>query len=559
MMRLPVLRSRRSDERGIVLVWFALCLTVMLLASAFAVDVGAWYKRSQELQRAVDAAALAASSYLPAAVPSDLTNAQSAALASLKANGINYGYANGVAQAGGDSNISVTVGVVSTNAKQFQVSVTDGAVTQYFSKLAFNGMHESRTAIAEHTPSAPMGSPLNTFGIGSLAGNSSHNIWASVSGWCTAKEDGDRYMTRYDGTYSAGPPQSWACPNPYSSPSSPGVTNTDYDGFGYHYYDYVIDVPSGRSTGVQVNAYDPYYIPFYVNGFGSSVACSGSIDIFKTNTTYNITTHFDLYMPDNTTLVQANTFASKEDGFGGASHGNCALSQTWATLTPTGGLTTAGKYHLRVYTEANQSNSSGVNNYGLEAISVGGAHTPSSQCARNAVTGYTASATCPIIYGKDAISVYANGTKTSGGDFYLAQVDSSHKGGTMTISLWDPGDPTSSGTRYLQVLDNNNNSVAFTYSVSPCTSGCSGSVTAGGNGLDLSGNTGSVPGYLGTATYNDKLVTLTVQIPSTYSDTANSGWWKINYNIPTGAATVADTTTWSVKVNGNPIHLVKGG
>ena len=48
------MRARRTREPrstfGIVLVWFALALTVMLLASAFAVDVGGWYKRSQELQ-----------------------------------------------------------------------------------------------------------------------------------------------------------------------------------------------------------------------------------------------------------------------------------------------------------------------------------------------------------------------------------------------------------------------------------------------------------------------------------------------------------------------------
>src|SRR4051795_5101566 len=155
------LRREREDEGGIVLVWFALALTVMLLASAFAVDVGGWYKRSQELQKAADAAAMAGVSYLPVVVPADLTNAQNAALAAITANGIKYGFANGTAAPGGDPNISVTVAVAAGSTRQLQVTIVDNAVPQYFSKLAFSGMKETRTAVAEIIPTAPLGSPLN--------------------------------------------------------------------------------------------------------------------------------------------------------------------------------------------------------------------------------------------------------------------------------------------------------------------------------------------------------------------------------------------------------------
>ena len=65
----------------------------------------------------------------------------------------------------------------------------------------------------------------------------------------------------------------------------------------------------------------------------------------------------------------------------------------------------------------------------------------------------------------------------------------------------------------------------------------------------------------GAAQFNNRLVTITIDLPTTYGDagldppgdiTTEDGWWRIEYNI--NAAN--DTTTWQVSIRGNPVHLV---
>lgn len=62
--------------------------------------------------------------------------------------------------------------------------------------------------------------------------------------------------------------------------------------------------------------------------------------------------------------------------------------------------------------------------------------------------------------------------------------------------------------------------------------------------------------------FNGYWVTIRVTIPTSYSCTpgrdpevsTGSCWWGIRYNFG-GAAT--DTTTWQVRVEGNPVHLTQ--
>src|SRR5688572_30077985 len=48
----------RMNERGFVLLWAALMLTVLMGMAGLAVDVGNWYLKIQRAQRAADSAAL---------------------------------------------------------------------------------------------------------------------------------------------------------------------------------------------------------------------------------------------------------------------------------------------------------------------------------------------------------------------------------------------------------------------------------------------------------------------------------------------------------------------
>ena len=65
----------------------------------------------------------------------------------------------------------------------------------------------------------------------------------------------------------------------------------------------------------------------------------------------------------------------------------------------------------------------------------------------------------------------------------------------------------------------------------------------------------------GAAQFNNREITITIPLPATYGKdglnppgdiTDEEGWWLIEYNVNQGN----DTTTWSVDIHGNPVHLV---
>jgi hypothetical protein len=58
--------------------------------------------------------------------------------------------------------------------------------------------------------------------------------------------------------------------------------------------------------------------------------------------------------------------------------------------------------------------------------------------------------------------------------------------------------------------------------------------------------------------YDNAWVTVSIVIPTTYDAPVapgdpSGGWWKIEYTV---GAPGNDTTTWSVNIRGNPVHLV---
>lgn len=55
----------RDDERGFVLVWFAVMLVVLIAIGGLAVDFSHWFQVGSQEQKAVDAAALAGAVFLP--------------------------------------------------------------------------------------------------------------------------------------------------------------------------------------------------------------------------------------------------------------------------------------------------------------------------------------------------------------------------------------------------------------------------------------------------------------------------------------------------------------
>jgi hypothetical protein len=185
-------RVRLRAETGLVIVWMAFMLVVLLGMAGFAVDLGSWYLRSAKLQRAADAAALAGVVWMP----DDPSSAQAAAVATLQKNGIDT------------TKVTVTYPTPTAN-QQFRVQLSDANVPSFFSRPFVNKVSETRSATGEYVTPVPMGSPKNTFGTGNLLPSpNTENFWAAVSGWCAGRENGDLRQSGKDQTFVSG---AWTC------------------------------------------------------------------------------------------------------------------------------------------------------------------------------------------------------------------------------------------------------------------------------------------------------------------------------------------------------------
>jgi Flp pilus assembly protein TadG len=494
------------DDRGVVLPLAAMVLVILMIMAAFTVDVGAWYARASKLQRAADAAALAGVVWMP-----NLGKATAAAVETAAKNG----FVDGV------DDISIVVSDLPGNNRRLRVTITDNSAEQYFSTVVVNKEVISRRSTAEYVLPVPLGSPTNTLGTGNLLANA-ENMWLAVSGYCAAKENGDLRLSRFDGSY---PPGGLICGGT--------ETSTDYDPDGYTYS---IDLAQAPGQAMTVELYDPSYAPD-----GGIPAIDLALRNPSTITTiYTLTedTNRTPFVTGDDTLIDTFT----------ATSGDATWSRKWMPMA-TISNPIKGTYYLNVKTLAAEPNSFGSNGFSIRGR-LGGAF---ASCTTIAGVGYSAS--CPQVHGVTEMSIFANLIQGGGlgtANFYLAQVDAIHAGKQMVISLFDSGE----GASKLEILDPNGNPAFFKWKT-PCSpptdpsGGCFGSGTA----LDVSGG-GIQPGpQRGSGSkYNDRMMELTVDLPQDYvAQYGTKVWWKIRYTV---AGSPTDRTTWSVKIVGDPVHLV---
>jgi hypothetical protein len=506
--------GRGQEEGGFLVAIVAISATVLVLASAFVVDVGGWYSRGLQIQRGADAAALAGVVWMP-----DFPVARSAALDTAARNGFVPGGA-----------ITVDVEPDPTSSRRLVVTITDVQAPQTFSHMFGSGQTLTRSATAEYILPVPLGSPKNTFGTGDLlAGTNRENFWAAVNGYCAGHESGDLKLAKYE-TYSPSTGAALQC-----QPAG-GAVSPDYDPTGYLY---AIELPQAQSS-LKLEVYDA--------GYNTTLAPPDTAVVSETQA---VTTTFQVFGADNTPLDTSD---------------NPLLSTTTVTtnqLVPlqkavwmslyTWVNPAAGTYYLRIKTSASETSESRASNgFGLRA------YTGLTFATCTTITtdvGY--SATCPQIHGVGAMSIFANlgGTSGATATFYLAQVDPIHAGKTMQITLFDAGE----GASKIEVLDPNGNPATFNWSTrcnppTPPTGSCSGSSVTS---LSVTG-TGTQPytGLQSTSKYNDRKMILDIKLPANYTTVYGSKvWWKIRYTVGT---TPTDRTTWSVGIIGDPVHLVGG-
>ncbi len=558
----PVVR-RRQD--GYVMTVFGLMLVPLLLMAGLAVDVGYWYNRASDIQKAADAASLAGVVWLP-----DMVKAASVAKDVAARNGFDDAAAN----------IVVSVTRSAKSPRRLKVLITDTTVGSFFYKnLGGRNIGLSRTSFAEFVTPVPMGSPRNYFGTGPLLTGNQELLYQSVNPYCTSKVNGDRHQSgHYDPLNADGSTLS-------SCPAAP--SNTDHRTGGYELY---IDAKAGRPSAIQVRLYDPRYNESpveptppagspsvaadepcrYVTRWQSFATDLGSVQVVAGPIYYwngsayvylpdgqsvsaryvvrqetvwlcvgpdskrrsgNEDYTFSLYSPDNTPLddsdnpLKCSKTFSRDTAFDGYTY---LGSRRWNTLCDISTSDATGRYILRVKNAGTTANTAdGSNQWGVVAKYAGS--TGNGTCDGRTDT------LCPRVYGKDAISVFAN-TAASTASFFLAEIGPEHAGKKLKLELWDPGE----GGSTIQIMKpkgtNSFTPVDFTWKV--------------GTGTPATTNTLDVT----NSVFNGKLVEITVDLTG-YAPPADNEWWQIRYTFTSG--TVTDRTTWSARIIGDPVHLTE--
>jgi Flp pilus assembly protein TadG len=560
-----VARGRQRDERGIVIVYFAMTLVVLLLMSGFAVDLGGWYKRSQEIQRAADAAALAGVVYMPG----DFATADAVARKTATANGF-----TDCACATG---IHVSVAPDTESPRRLAVTIKDDRIPQYFTKVALNSVTEQRAAKAEYTQPIPMGSPENSLGTGPLTCGAPDNtckngpagFWLAVDGFCTSKEDGDRYLAYYDSNRQGPPIGRVDCqlPNgvPTESPGNGEQHSSEYKKSGY-FYDFDLPGTNNVTTAnYKIEIYDASFVNGGLAGDGiaNNTACpAGAVQPCPPNAP-TVTTYWRLYKPDSTPLDHTDDVevapgisgapctptdqSNPNDGCpaGVFASGDVAW-QGWNALKTITAGSVSGTYRLQIFTKYAEADSYATNAFALRVDS-----NPTFKGCTTIGAG-----TCAMVHGEDAMSIFVNSPVAGGkADFYLAQInDSSDRGKVLTVSIFDAGD---SGVTKIRLIDNkgkyldtlnpsNTWATADAWPIQYSGTGCLCDLATTVTPLDAN--------HSGTAKYSDRVVQFKYTIPAGQDITAQEGWWKLEYTA--SGSSVLDRTTWSVSLSGNPVHLV---
>lgn len=553
-------RTPRRTDRGFALPLFALMVVVMVAAVAVAVDVGSRYAEAAKIQRTADAAALAAVT----ALPRGLSVAQAEARQVAERNGYVHG-ADGI-----------TVDVEQVTAESVRVRIERQDVPAYFSGLFGGVTSVTRIATAEYIRAVSLGSPRNFLGTGHLLGSGSsggdmerfvgrstsqtralrENYWLAISGTCSSRENGDRFtaLTRANYGNSGNPRGPSESASPFSCEGGNTLPNEEYRDYGYIYA--VTVPPNFGASDIDIQVYDPAVCDGSEPGDGSS---GGMTTAFTVRT--------DTINPLSGTVVATAAFP--------ATTNNCS---TWVTLAddvvpPAAGAT----YYIQVTAGRNTTNGPRSNGFAIRA-SVDDRNTSGRfwACSSDPIETSLHTNDCPHVYAVNDMGVYAALTGAKA-EFFLAEVTPEYNGKRLELALFDPGE----GAEALRIKDPNGNYATFDWEVdcsgvTAPTGGCSG---GGTTTLDLIGATRNDctdgmdvdtmapdgpdrcaynpqpgPRRASRWKYNDRLLTLSVDLPSDIASAyGGATWWKVEYTTNTAPT---DRTTWAVQVQGDPVRLI---
>jgi hypothetical protein len=516
--------ARLSEERGVTLVLVTALLVVFMGMAAFAVDLGWLYFNSLEIQHGADAGALAGVIY----EPDDRPAAYAAAVGGARENG----YVDGTL--GGPDVVDPTDFVEDPtaveNTHQLRVTVSSDVGTFFMKVFGIDTVNITRTALAEYVLPLPLGSPDNNFGNDPSAGHWP-NFWGNIHGYYTGRRMGDRYASQClhggSGSGCTKNDERRLSVNPgtidasggylYGLQVEPGATNITVDVFDGPFTRgggdlwLVGDQPQGGSQGPDTvfMLYGPDPTPLDTHD-GNELLC---VETFSPRDPYaDFNGDGSVNNGDDQDADGDLDFDDVEIGLPGG------VASLWDRMCSGTNLDRGpGIYPLRVMVP----DPGGADDRGLNRWSL-----------RSNATGQD-----PSIFGLGDMAIYANVDGTTGNTvFYLAEVEEVHAGKDLVIDLWDPGD--ASGNHSVRFIDPNGNTPACEYTSSNPSYG---------------GTLGSCDVPTSSSRFNDHWIQIRISLPAGYTCGADC-WWKIDYNYP---STTNDTTTWSARIEGNPVRLVE--
>ena len=526
------------NERGYVLAMTALLLIPLMVFAAFAVDVGAWYVKGQQAQRAADAAALAGVVWMP-----NFAEAEAAAVDAARRNGFEEpgGFSTGI-QAG-----LPQIEVTPIGAQRLQV-IIHTKEQSYFGKVVLDEVEIDRRATAEYNLPVPLGNPTNALGTADLdlAGTAAiAGFYLNAHATNVGVEQGD-LLNSGD--------------SPLYEPLGPG-------------YIFVVTKPIGTTADLTIEVFHGGRCKRGSTSWAQPPGWGND----RGENHDGITPELDmvLYPADGTQFDQADNLLlppipavdgtlvyspaptdcpTYNDGATDPNLTGTVDDANWEPAFVIPGAAPSGRYYLSVRTP--DGSSGNKNMYGLRARAAFGP----------AFCSTLTDSTCPSINALDRMSVHI-GENTriptagpSRADFYFAEISEVHAGKEMELLIWDAAE----GSQFMQFLDpfgvpmpfkwetvNQQTTFAWT---TPFVRGdlpgsgetevttCPYAPALGGPCLDVAG----------ANDFHNRMLRVRIDLTG-YTCNAGDCWWRINYQ---STAAVNDTTTWSVNIIGDPVRLV---
>ncbi len=500
--------AKLKDEGGTTLVLVASLMVVMIGMVGFSADLGWLYYQQTNARKAAESAALAGVVNMPSIGvwgPGEPAYDTAISVAT------QAGYTGGV-----------TPTLIAGKDYQLQVFVDTTTPTFFMRLFGISTVAIQENAIAEALPPLRLGSDESN-----LANDPTRGIWKgfwlAVNGNAMAKGQGDPFTTLCTGAAGTN-----LCPATQDSPPF----NPDYRRPAYYI---AFDVPASAAGTVSFQVYDPQ-----LNAGG--LADDRDDDVsgnYAVNSTSNVNdVKFTVYVPDATAAdpsdnnVQVNggcsqTYNHEFDPGGGWVAG---IEDSWTSV-----CSTAANPGIYVMAVDVRGFSGDLNSYAARALINGN---PSNSVA---------------VYGLGAMSIWNTGGGWQPGgtvaDFDLMEVTPAYAGEQIIVGLWDVGDLNASGALEFR------GSVAA-YECEFRVLNETGGVVVDWRADD--GDSGSAQCRLAIAVqeHNNQWIEVRFDVPDAHSCSGSACWTSVFYDFAGGAH---DRTTWTAKVNGQPVHLLPSG